>query len=91
MVMDIYINPKVYILVKGEKDIDNKIEYIKKIDSDNKLYNTILKEQIFINDNYTNIIKKTEMERSLFLKHIFSQDKILAKRKDDVNRNYKCN
>ena len=36
------INPKVYILIKGEKDIKDKIEYIKKIDNDNILYKSIL-------------------------------------------------
>ena len=37
-VIDEFINPKTYILIKGEKDIDEKIEYIKKIDNDIKLY-----------------------------------------------------
>ena len=40
--VDEYINPKVYILIKGEKDIKDKIEYIKKIDNDNMLYMSIL-------------------------------------------------
>ena len=39
-----FINPKSYILIKGEKDIEKKIEYIKKIDNDDNLYKAILKE-----------------------------------------------
>ena len=89
-IIDEYINPKVYILIKGEKDIQDKIEYIKKIDNDEKLYNSILNEKIFINDNYTNIISKTEKERLAFLKNIFSQEKNKGKRIDDVNANIKC-
>ena len=40
-----FINPKSYILIKGEKDIEKKIEYIKKIDKDDNLYKAILKEK----------------------------------------------
>lgn len=40
--LDEYINPKAYILIKGEKDIKEKIEYIKKIDNDDKIYKNIL-------------------------------------------------
>ena len=44
-----FINPKAFILIRGEKDIIQKIEYIKKIDQDDELYRNILKEKIFIN------------------------------------------
>ena len=40
-----FINPKSYILIKGEKDIDQKIEYIKKLDNDDNLYKGMLKEK----------------------------------------------
>ena len=40
--IDEYINPKSYILIKSEKDIFKKIEYIKNIDNDIKLYKDIL-------------------------------------------------
>ena len=70
--IDEYINPKVYIMIKGEKDIQEKIEYIKKIDNDQNLYNSILKEKIFINDDYITIMKKTEEEKKLFLYNIYS-------------------
>lgn len=54
--VDQYINPKAFILIKGEQDIKSKIEYIKKIDNIT-LYRSILKEKIF-NADYQNIIKE---------------------------------
>jgi hypothetical protein len=39
--IDEYINPKVYIMIKGQKDIKNKIDYIKKIDNNDTIYNSI--------------------------------------------------
>lgn len=88
--IDEYINPKVYINIKGEKDIFDKIDYIKKIDNDDKMYKSILNEKIFINDYYIDIIRKTENERSSFLHHIFLQNPINAKRIDDINIKYNC-
>ena len=44
--VDEFINPKTYILVKGEKDIKEKIEYIKMIDNDDKKYKSLLKENV---------------------------------------------
>ena len=78
--LDEYINPKAYILIKGEKDIEKKIKYIKMIDSDNELYKSILKEKIFL---YDDLRKITGREYNLFFYNIFSQDKMLSKRKDD--------
>ena len=77
--IDEYINNKAFILIKGEKDIDKKIEYIKKIDNDYELYQAILKEKIF-NTNYLDIIKSSQEEKLKFLSHIFIQGKINAKR-----------
>ena len=54
-IIDEYINPKTYILIKGEKDINSKIDYIKKIDNDEELYHSIMKEKSIIDDNYINI------------------------------------
>ena len=54
--MDEYLNPKTYILIRGEKDIDNKIDYIKKIDNNDTLYEEIMKEKPIIDDNFVNII-----------------------------------
>ena len=43
--LDEYINPKSYILIKGEKDIEKKIKYIQKLDQDDNLYKEMLKEK----------------------------------------------
>ena len=45
-ILDEFINPKSCILIKGENDIEKKIEYIKKIDKDDNLYKAIIKEII---------------------------------------------
>ena len=75
--VDEYINPKSFILIKGPFDFEKKIEYIKKIDNNDKLYKRIMKEKVFINEKlYENI----EREHSEFLIHIFTQDKDKAKR-----------
>ena len=50
-IIDEYINPKSYILIRGLEDIKEKIEYIKKIDNDDKLYKSILQEKVLIDDN----------------------------------------
>ena len=82
--IDEYINPKSFILIRGEKDMIKKINYIKKIDNNEQLYNNILKEKILINKNISNYIVREYYE---FLLHIFEQEKSKAKR---IN-NYKNN
>ena len=73
--LDEYINPKSYILVKGEKDLKRKIEYIKEIDNDDEKYKNFLKEKVLIDDN---IAYKNEIELKNFLFHIFEQEKLKA-------------
>ena len=70
--IDEYINPNVYILIKGEKDIPKKIEYIKKIDSDDILYKLILKEKVFLYNGvkYINIENIVEEEKKKFFYNI---------------------
>ena len=80
--IDEFINPKTYILIKGENDIKTKIDYIIKIDKDDKLYNKILKEKPLIDDNFMDKIDKNEIK--LFLTNIFKQDKNKAFRRDDI-------
>jgi len=70
-VIEEYINPKSFILIRGLEDMKEKIEYIKKIDNDDKLYKSILKEKV-INDD--RIIEKMLKEQSDFWIHIFNQD-----------------
>ena len=86
--VDEYINPKTYILIKGEKDLDEKIEYIKKIDNDEELYKSIMKEKPLLDEKIINIINSEEC--SMFLKNIFIQDKNKAFRRDDYYENCKC-
>ena len=80
-ILDEYINPKTYILIKGEKDIEKKIEYIKLIDNNDKLYKNIMKEKPIIDDNFVNKIDRKEIK--LFLKNIFNQDKAKAYRRNN--------
>ena len=80
--IDEFINPKSYILIKNENDMIQKIEYIKKIDNDKILYKSILSEKLFINDN---LVKISEIEKAEFLNHIFEQEKNKAKRVDNYH------
>ena len=75
--IDEYINPKSFILIKNEENIEKKINYIKEIDQNYEKYTNILKENVLINENIVDIIEKEEKE---FLCNIFNQDKRKAKR-----------
>jgi hypothetical protein len=86
--LDEIINPKTYILIKGVKDMDEKIEYIKKIDNDINLYKSIMKEKPILDDNICDKINKYELKS--FLKNIFSQDKKKAFRRDDKYYDFNC-
>ena len=87
--VDEFVNPKTYILIKGEKDIKKKIKYIKKIDNDDKLYKEIMNEKPIIDDKFIEKIDKTEIAE--FLYNIFSQDKNKAFRRDDNFYDFNCN
>ena len=78
--IDEIFNHKSYILIKSEKDLIEKIEYIKKIDNNDKLYKNIIKEHLFIN-NYQ-ITKNLNEEKIQFFFNIFNQDKLKAFRKN---------
>jgi len=80
--IDEFINPKSFILIKNEKDMAKKIEYIKKIDNDDKLYKSILKEDLFMKDNIVQINTREKIE---FFNNIFKQEKINAKRIDNYH------
>ena len=77
--LDEYINPKSYILIKGEKDLRAKIEYIKSIDNDDEKYRSILRENVIVDMNFT---KKIDNELKIFLFNIFQQEKSKARRID---------
>ena len=87
--IDEFINPKTYILIKGDKDIMKKIKYIKKIDNDDKLYKEIMKEKPIIDDKFIEKIDKKEIVE--FFYNIFSQDKNKAFRRDDIFYDFNCN
>ena len=87
--VDEFINPKTYILIRGDKDIDAKIEYIKKIDNDDKLYMEIMKEKPIIDDKFKEKIDNKEIKE--FFYNIFSQDKNKAYRRDDNFYDFNCN
>ena len=76
---DEYINPKSFVFIRGENDINQKIEYIKLLDNNDELYDNVLKENIFINKE--NIIKKKE-EFEEYIYHIFEQNLSMSKRID---------
>ena len=80
--LDEYINQNSYILIRGEKDLNEKINFIKKIDKDDNLYKKILKEKVFIE---TKLLEKIDKQRFEFLIHIFMQDKDKAKRIDNYH------
>ena len=50
--IDEYINPKSYILIKGEKDIKDKIKYIKSIDNDDEKYKSFMREKVILDNNF---------------------------------------
>lgn len=78
--LDEFINPNSYILIRGEKDLYEKIKFIKKIDNDDNLYKKILKENVFSDVNF---FEKMKNRRDEFLIHIFMQNKTIAKRIDN--------
>ena len=80
--IDEFINPNSFILIRGTKDMNNKINYIKNIDRNDELYKKILKEKVFI---YTKYKENIEKEKEEFLFHIFSQDIQKAKRIDNYH------
>ena len=79
---DEFFNPKSFILIRGENDLNKKIEYIKKIDNDDELYRSILKEEVLLDKN---IIEGYAKEQKEFFLNIFDQDKKKARR---IERNF---
>jgi len=80
--IDEYINPKSYIHIRGEKDMKEKIEYIKK--KDDNLYKKILKENILIDNKFK---EKIENQKIQFLINKFEQDINKARRIDTYQKN----
>ena len=78
--VDEFINPEAYILIRGKKDIKKKIEYIKEIDNNDELYKNIIKKKVLLINDYKAKITK---EYTAFFEHIFEQNKQKAKRIDN--------
>ena len=64
--VDEYINPKSYILIKGEEDMKKKIDYIIEIDNNEEKYLSILKEKV-IEDKYLSEKVKTQLKQFLVI------------------------
>ena len=80
--VDEIFNHKSFILIKSMKDLYNKIEFIKKIDNDNRLYKSILKLNIFnINIKSNKLNQSLNEEKREFFLNIFIQDKSKAFRR----------
>jgi hypothetical protein len=77
--IDEFINPQSYILIRGEKDLKKKLEYIKRIDQDENLYKKILGEKLILDTNFNEKIKDQKIK---FLINIFDQEINMAKRID---------
>ena len=86
-IIDEFINPKTYILINGQKDFYEKIEYIKKIDNDNNLYLSIMKEKPIIEKEFKS---KYITEIKLFINNILKQDKNKAYRRDNNYYDFHC-
>ena len=56
--IDEYINPKSFVFVKGEKDLERKIKYFKLLDRNDRLYKKVLKEKVFINKDNIELKKR---------------------------------
>ena len=86
--IDEYINPDTYILVRNDIDLQDKIEYIKEVDKDDKLYLEFFSKDILLDEN---IVEKRKKEELDYWSHIFRPDKIDAKRKDKMRyKTRKC-
>ena len=79
--IDEYINPNTYILVRNDLDLMDKFEYIKEIDNNDELYKKFLSQDVLIDEDIVNKRKKQEIE---YWSHIFRPEKYDAKRIDNI-------
>ena len=86
--VDEYINPNTYILVRNDVDLQEKIEYIKKVDQDDNLYRKFLMEDVLVDED---VVRKRKKDEKDYWSHIFRPDKYDAKRIDHVRfKTRKC-
>ena len=80
--IDEYLNPDSYVLVRNDIDLQDKIEYIKQIDKDDELYRKFLSQDVVLLDD--DIIKKRKKDERDYWSHIFRPDKYDARRIDKI-------
>jgi hypothetical protein len=86
--IDEYINPDTFILVRNDIDLQDKIDYIKEVDQNDTLYLEFFKKDVLVNDDIVAIRKKEERD---YWSHIFRPDKIDARRNDRIRyKTRKC-
>jgi len=86
--IDEYINPETYILIRNDLDLNEKIEYIKLIDQNDNLYYEFFKKNILKDEN---IVEKKKLDEIEYWNHIFKPDKLDAKRIDNnIYKTKKC-
>ena len=86
--IDEYINPDTYILVRNDIDLQEKIEFIKQVDQDDNLYKEFLSKDVLIDED---VVEKRKKEEKEYWAHIFRPDKIDARRIDNIRyKTRKC-
>ena len=79
--IDEYINPDSFILIRNDIDLMEKIEFIKEVDQNDTLYREFLSKDILKDEN---VVEKRKKEEKDYWSHIFRPDKIDAKRIDNI-------
>ena len=86
--IDEYINPDTYILVRNDIDLQDKINFIKEVDQDDNLYREFFKKDVLLDED---VVRKRKKEEKEYWSHIFRPDKYDARRIDNVRyRARKC-
>ena len=86
--IDEYINPDTYILVRNDIDLQDKIDFIKQVDKDDKLYRQFLIPDVLLDDD---VVQKRKKDERDYWSHIFRPDKYDARRIDNIRfKTRKC-
>lgn len=75
-------NPKAFVLLQDESELDEVIERIKRLDNNDDEYIAMLQEPIFVSGKYSYEVMHNELEQ--FLRNIFDQPK------EDAYRYSRC-
>ncbi len=86
--IDEYINPDTYILVRNDIDLMEKIDFIKEVDKNDTLYREFFSKDVLIDED---VVEKRKKEEKEYWSHIFRPDKIDARRIDHIRyKTRKC-